>query len=81
VKAPTPEQVEACRRGGFMLVEGFLDADELDAIGAGVDALVPMHWDMFAANPGSPDLVVDLARRHPGLPVLLVPAHGRVLVV
>jgi L-ascorbate metabolism protein UlaG (beta-lactamase superfamily) len=50
------------------------------AVAIGVDLLVPMHWDMFAANPGSPDLVVELARRHPGLTVL-VPEHGRSLVV
>jgi L-ascorbate 6-phosphate lactonase len=50
------------------------------AVAAGVDVLVPMHWDMFAANPGSPDLVVDLARGHPGLSVL-VPTHDGPLVV
>jgi L-ascorbate metabolism protein UlaG (beta-lactamase superfamily) len=50
------------------------------AVAAGVDVLVPMHWDMFAANPGSPELVVELARRHPVLAVL-VPEHGRELVV
>jgi L-ascorbate 6-phosphate lactonase len=50
------------------------------AVAAGVELLVPMHWDMFAANPGSPGLVVDLARGGSGLSVL-VPAHDRVLVV
>jgi L-ascorbate metabolism protein UlaG (beta-lactamase superfamily) len=54
--------------------------DEREAVelaaAAGVDLLVPMHWDMFAANPGSPGLVVDLARAHPALAVL-VPARDR----
>jgi L-ascorbate 6-phosphate lactonase len=58
--------------------------DEREAVelaaAAGVGVLVPMHWDMFAANYGSPKLVVDLARRHPGLTVL-VPTHERPLVV
>jgi L-ascorbate 6-phosphate lactonase len=57
--------------------------DEREAVelaaAAGVDLLVPMHWDMFAANPGSPAAVVDAARRHPALAVL-VPAHGRLFV-
>jgi L-ascorbate metabolism protein UlaG (beta-lactamase superfamily) len=57
--------------------------DEREAVelaaAAGVDLLVPMHWDMFAANPGSPGLVVDLARAHPALAVL-VPAHDRLHV-
>jgi L-ascorbate 6-phosphate lactonase len=50
------------------------------AVAAGVDLLVPMHWDMFAANPGSPAVVVDAARRHPTLAVL-VPAHDRLFVL
>jgi L-ascorbate metabolism protein UlaG (beta-lactamase superfamily) len=58
--------------------------DEREAVelaaAAGVAVLVPMHWDMFAANPGSPDLVVELAREHPRLSVV-VPAHDRVLIV
>ncbi len=57
--------------------------DEREAVelaaAAGVDLLVPMHWDMFAANPGSPAVVVDAARRHPALAVL-VPAHDRLFV-
>ncbi len=57
--------------------------DEREAVelaaAAGVELLVPMHWDMFAANPGSPAVVVDAARRHPALAVL-VPAHDRLFV-
>jgi L-ascorbate 6-phosphate lactonase len=49
--------------------------DEREAVelaaSAGVDLLVPIHWDMFAANPGSPGRVVELAREHPGLAVLV----------
>jgi L-ascorbate metabolism protein UlaG (beta-lactamase superfamily) len=53
--------------------------DEAEAVGlaaaAGVDLLVAMHWDMFAANPGSPGRAVDLALGK-GLSVL-VPRHDR----
>jgi len=56
--------------------------DETEAVElaaeAGVDLLVPMHWDMFAANPGSPGRVVDLAVGR-GLGVF-VPSHDRSLV-
>lgn len=57
--------------------------DEREAVelaaAAGIDLLVPMHWDMFAANPGSPGRAVDAAREHPGLAVL-VPSHERPFV-
>jgi L-ascorbate metabolism protein UlaG (beta-lactamase superfamily) len=33
------------------------------AAGAGVDALVPMHYDMFEANPGSPARLVEIVHR------------------
>lgn len=33
------------------------------AAGAGVDALVPMHYDMFEANPGSPARLVEVVDR------------------
>ncbi len=49
------------------------------AVAAGVDLLVPMHWDMFAANPGSPGRVADAARRHPALSVL-VPGRNRLFL-
>ena len=49
--------------------------DEREAVelaaAAGVDLLVPMHYDMFAANPGSPGTAVELARDHPQLAVLI----------
>jgi hypothetical protein len=38
-----------------------------------------MHWDMFAANPGSPGRTVELARGHPGLSVLAL-SHDRPFV-
>jgi L-ascorbate metabolism protein UlaG (beta-lactamase superfamily) len=59
-------------------IVGNLDESEAVALAveAGVELLVPMHWDMFAANPGSPGLVVELARRHPALAVL-VPGRDR----
>jgi L-ascorbate metabolism protein UlaG (beta-lactamase superfamily) len=59
-------------------IVGNLDEEEAVELAAAirVDLLVPMHWDMFAANPGSPARVVDLACRRPGLTVL-VPSPGR----
>jgi L-ascorbate 6-phosphate lactonase len=58
-------------------IVGNLDAAEAVelAVAGGVDLLVPMHWDMFAANPGSPGLAVELASAR-GL-AALVPSHGR----
>jgi len=54
----------------------FRSLDEEEAVNLaaaiGADLLVPMHYDMFAANPGSPERVVELARkRHPELQVLI----------
>jgi L-ascorbate metabolism protein UlaG (beta-lactamase superfamily) len=54
------------------------EAAEL-AAEAAVDLLVPMHWDMFAANPGSPARLLEEARAHTGLAVL-VPARERPFV-
>lgn len=53
--------------------------DEAEAVelaaAAGVDLLVPMHWDMFAANLGSPALAADLARQREL--AVLVPTRDR----
>jgi L-ascorbate 6-phosphate lactonase len=60
-------------------VVGNLDASEaLElATAADVDLLIPMHYDMFAENPGDPAQLVDIAmRRSYDLPILL-PVHGR----
>jgi L-ascorbate metabolism protein UlaG (beta-lactamase superfamily) len=54
------------------------EAAEL-AAEAAVDLLVPMHWDMFASNPGSPARLLDAARLHPRLAVL-VPSRDRPFV-
>jgi L-ascorbate metabolism protein UlaG (beta-lactamase superfamily) len=58
-------------------IVGNLDEEEAVELAAaiGVDLLVPMHWDMFAANPGSPGRAVELAADR-GL-AALVPAHDR----
>ena len=58
-------------------IVGNLDEEEAVELAAavGVDLFVPMHWDMFAANPGSPGRAVELACDR-GLTVL-VPAHDR----
>jgi L-ascorbate 6-phosphate lactonase len=55
-------------------VVGNLDHREaaLLAAAAGVDLLVPMHWDMFAGNRGFPDqLVAVVERLDLDLPVLV----------
>ncbi|OZM75926.1 MBL fold metallo-hydrolase [Pseudonocardia sp. MH-G8] len=44
---------------------------------AGAEVFVPMHWDMFAGNPGHPSRAVALVERdHPELAVL-VPSRAR----
>jgi L-ascorbate metabolism protein UlaG (beta-lactamase superfamily) len=62
-------------------IVGNLDEEEAVelAAAANVDLLVPMHWDMFAANPGSPGRVAEAVRAHRTLSVL-VPAHDRLFV-
>jgi L-ascorbate metabolism protein UlaG (beta-lactamase superfamily) len=60
-------------------IVGNLDEGEAANLAAaiGADLLVPMHYDMFAWNPGSPERLVELARKdHPELQVL-VPSHAR----
>jgi L-ascorbate metabolism protein UlaG (beta-lactamase superfamily) len=60
-------------------VVGNLDHREaaLLAAAAGVDLLVPMHWDMFAGNRGFPDQLVAVVERL-GLDVaVLVPRRMR----
>lgn len=47
---------------------------------ADVDLLVPMHYEMFAANRGFPAHLVDVAQReHPGL-AIAIPSRERILV-
>jgi L-ascorbate metabolism protein UlaG (beta-lactamase superfamily) len=56
-------------------IVGNMDHVEAVQLGAaiGADVLVPMHWDMFAANPGYPDKLVQLAvSDHPELTVLVL---------
>jgi L-ascorbate metabolism protein UlaG (beta-lactamase superfamily) len=63
-------------------IVGNLDEAEAAELAAaiGADLLVPMHYDMFAANPGSPGRLVELAtKHHPGLQVL-VASHARAFV-
>jgi L-ascorbate 6-phosphate lactonase len=60
-------------------IVGNLDAGEAAdlAARAGVDAAVPMHYDMFAVNPGDPGRFVSLLRgRHPSA-TAIVPAPHR----
>lgn len=47
------------------------------AVAAGVKLLVPIHYEMFAANQGRPGTLVDYVQaRYPQLSCL-IPAHGR----
>jgi L-ascorbate 6-phosphate lactonase len=47
------------------------------AAAAGMKLLVPIHYEMFAANQGRPAVLVDYVRtHHPGL-TCYIPAHGR----
>jgi L-ascorbate metabolism protein UlaG (beta-lactamase superfamily) len=55
-------------------IVGNLDEEEAANLAAaiGVDLLVPMHYDMFASNQGSPELLVELVTKaHPELQVLI----------
>jgi L-ascorbate metabolism protein UlaG (beta-lactamase superfamily) len=61
-------------------IVGNLDEEEAAQLAAaiGVDLLVPMHYDMFAWNPGSPERLVELARtRHPELQILVASRSRR----
>jgi L-ascorbate metabolism protein UlaG (beta-lactamase superfamily) len=50
------------------------------AADARVDLLIPMHYDMFAANRGYPSHLIDVAQRdHPGL-AIAVPSRERIFV-
>lgn len=44
---------------------------------AGVRLLVPIHYDMFAANQGRPAALVDYVRAHHPSISCYIPAHGR----
>lgn len=46
-------------------IVGNLDEEEAARLAAraAVDALVPMHYDMFEANPGSPARLLEIVRR------------------
>jgi L-ascorbate 6-phosphate lactonase len=59
-------------------IVGNLDAAEAADLAerAGVDAVVPMHYDMFAANPGDPGRFVGVLRRdHPSVSALVPSPH------
>ena len=60
-------------------IVGNLDAAEAADLAerAGVDAAVPMHYDMFAVNPGDPGRFVGLLRRHHPSVSAVVPAPHR----
>jgi L-ascorbate metabolism protein UlaG (beta-lactamase superfamily) len=61
-------------------IVGNLDEEEAAQLAAaiGADLLVPMHYDMFAWNPGSPERLVELARtRHPELQILVASRSRR----
>lgn len=47
------------------------------AAAAGVKLLVPIHYEMFAANQGRPGALVDYIQAHYPQLSCLIPAHGR----
>jgi len=61
---------------------GNLDADEAAAlaIASGAQVAVPMHYDMFAGNPGDPARMVAAVQRLGGKVTVVVPARGRPFV-
>jgi L-ascorbate 6-phosphate lactonase len=63
-------------------IVGNLDAEEAAALAieAGVDVVVPMHYDMFAANPGDPAHLVAAVEHAAGDVNVVVPARGRPFV-
>jgi L-ascorbate 6-phosphate lactonase len=63
-------------------IVGNLDAEEAAAlaIDAEVDVVIPMHYDMFAANPGDPSRLVSAVERAGGGVTVVVPARGRPFV-
>jgi L-ascorbate 6-phosphate lactonase len=50
------------------------------AIDARVEVVIPMHYDMFAANPGDPARLVTAVERAGGGVTVVVPARGRPFV-
>jgi L-ascorbate 6-phosphate lactonase len=63
-------------------IVGNLDEEEAVQLAASIDTdvLVPMHYDMFAANPGSPEKVVAAASRGARAPTVVVLSHARPFV-
>lgn len=60
-------------------IAGNLDAEEAAGLAAesGVDVVIPMHYDMFAANPGFPEDVVRALRAKGAAVTVVVPAAGK----
>ena len=50
------------------------------AASSGAEALVPMHYDMFAGNRGSPGLVLDAAERRRSELTVVIPSRSRPFV-
>ncbi len=71
---------DAFREGANVV--GNMDAAEALTVAeaAGADVLVPMHYDMFDANPGYPSHLVDIAQRRHSPLTLLLPSVGRPFV-
>lgn len=59
-------------------IVGNLDAEEAAALAieANVDVVVPMHYDMFAANPGDPAQLASAVARAGGGVTVMVPARA-----
>jgi len=59
-------------------IAGNMDAEEAAdlAIRAGVDVVVPTHYDMFAANPGYPGRLVEAVRQRSNGPTVVTLSAG-----
>lgn len=60
-------------------IVGNMDAYEAAHVAeaAGVDTVVPIHYDMFAANPGDPGALLEVVVREQLGVAVLVPSRGR----
>jgi L-ascorbate 6-phosphate lactonase len=75
INGRTPEREAQDIAGNLGAVEALQLARRI-----GANAVVPLHWDMFAANTGDPAALVEALADPRSDPVVAVPAHGRELL-
>ena len=64
-------------------IVGNLDADEAArvAVESGARVAIPMHYDMFAGNPGHPDRFVAAVQQNQSDVAVIIPARGQELLL